>query len=58
MVGNDERCDILGARAAGMDGVYICSGISPQTDPERSEAAVLSLDHPDYDALTAFLLGD
>ena len=58
MVCNDERCDILGARAAGMDGVYICSGISPQTDPERSEAAVLSLDHPDYDALTAFLLGD
>lgn len=58
MVGNDERCDILGARAAGMDGVYICSGISPQTDPERSEAAVLSLDHPDYDTLTAFLLGD
>ena len=57
MVGNDERCDILGAREAGLDGVYVNSGISPEHDPERSDAAVLSLPRPDYDALLAFLLG-
>lgn len=57
MVGNDERCDIIGAKACGIDGVYINSGISPERDPERSEVAVLSLDHPDYEALLDFLLG-
>ncbi|OZG65638.1 haloacid dehalogenase-like hydrolase [Bifidobacterium eulemuris] len=57
MIGNDERCDIIGAKNAGIDGVYINSGISPEHDPQRSEEAVLSLDHPDYDALLAFLLG-
>lgn len=57
MVGNDEQCDIIGAKAAGLDGVYINSGISPERDPEHSEVAVLSLDHPDYPALLDFLLG-
>lgn len=57
MVGNDEQCDIIGAKAVGIDGVYINSGISPDRDPARSEEAVLSLDHPDYPALLDFLLG-
>lgn len=32
MIGNDARCDIGGARAAGMDTFYIRSNISPQDD--------------------------
>lgn len=56
MIGNDEACDILGAKSAGIDGIYINSGISPETDPVSSDHAVLSLDHPDYAKLEAFLL--
>ena len=37
MVGNDYRCDIQGAAAAGMRGYYILSGISPRADKERAE---------------------
>lgn len=57
MIGNDVSCDIHGAAAAGMDGIYINSGISPETDPEYCDEAVLSVDHPDYDKILAFLLG-
>ena len=56
MVGNDENCDILGARSAGIDGIYLRTGISPYTDPMESSAAVLSLKGADYEGLVRFLL--
>ena len=56
MVGNDEDCDILGARSAGIDGIYLRTGISPYTDPMESSAAVLSLKGADYEGLVRFLL--
>ena len=37
MVGNDLRCDILGAANAGMDGYYIYSKLSPKDDWELLE---------------------
>ncbi|KFI92974.1 HAD family hydrolase [Bifidobacterium stellenboschense] len=55
MVGNDERADILGAKGAGIDGVYLRTAISPQDDPQASTHAVLSLDGPDYAGLMEFL---
>ena len=56
MVGNDESNDILGARHAGIDGVYLRTGISPYSDPMESAAAVLSLKGADYEGLANFLL--
>lgn len=56
MVGNDEDNDILGARHAGIDGVYLRTGISPYSDPMESQAAVLSLKGADYEGLANFLL--
>lgn len=56
MVGNDETCDIIGARNAGIDGVYLRTGISPETDPMESDEAVLSLKGADYEGLVRFLL--
>ncbi|MBW3081316.1 HAD family hydrolase [Bifidobacterium saguinibicoloris] len=55
MVGNDERADILGAKGAGIDGVYLRTAISPQNDPQASAHAVLSLDGPDYAGLMKYL---
>ncbi|NEG55224.1 HAD family hydrolase [Bifidobacterium platyrrhinorum] len=55
MVGNDERADILGAKVAGIDGVYLRTAISPQDDPRSSAHAVLSLDGPDYAGLMKYL---
>ncbi|NMN01064.1 haloacid dehalogenase-like hydrolase [Bifidobacterium sp. DSM 109958] len=60
MVGNDVRCDILGAAAAGVDGVYVRTAISPAGDPHVCPQAVLTLrgdPAPDYAALLDFLLG-
>lgn len=57
MVGNDEACDIIGARNAGIDGVYLRTGISPYSDPMESQTAVLSLKGADYEGLANFLLG-
>lgn len=56
MVGNDEARDIIGARNAGIDGIYLRTGISPYTDPMESSAAVLSLKGADYEGLCDFLL--
>lgn len=56
MIGNEERCDILGARSAGIDGVYLRTGISPVSDPMESSNAVLSLKGADYEELVSFLL--
>ncbi|KAB7789629.1 HAD family hydrolase [Bifidobacterium leontopitheci] len=55
MVGNDERSDILGSRAAGIDGVYLRTAISPAGDPQSSAHAVLSLRGADYAPLAALL---
>ncbi|PLS28654.1 HAD family hydrolase [Bifidobacterium parmae] len=55
MVGNDERADILGAKGAGIDGIYLRTAISPQDDPQSSAYAVLSLDGPDYAGLMKYL---
>ncbi|OZG58979.1 haloacid dehalogenase-like hydrolase [Bifidobacterium myosotis] len=55
MVGNDERADVLGARAAGMDGVYLRTAISPPDDPAASAHAVCSLAGPDYASLMRYL---
>ncbi len=33
MIGNDPVCDVGGAKAVGMDAVYIRSGLSPKEDP-------------------------
>ena len=59
MVGNDERSDIIGARAAGIDGIYVRTAISPPGAPSVSAHAVRSLDGspdaPDYAGLLAYL---
>ncbi|MBW3092088.1 HAD family hydrolase [Bifidobacterium sp. 82T10] len=55
MVGNDVRCDIDGARSAGIDGVYLRTEISPADDPAVCESAVLSLTGADYAGVQRFL---
>ncbi|WP_236691738.1 HAD family hydrolase [Bifidobacterium aesculapii] len=59
MVGNDERSDIIGARAAGIDGIYMRTAISPPGAPRTSTHAVRSLDGspdaPDYAGLLDYL---
>lgn len=55
MVGNDERCDILGARSAGIDGMYLRTAISPQSDPQASTHAVQSFAGADYAGILRFL---
>ncbi|WP_223852129.1 HAD family hydrolase [Bifidobacterium myosotis] len=55
MIGNDERADILGARAAGIDGIYLRTAISPSDDPAASAHAVCSLAGPDYASLMRYL---
>ena len=56
MVGNDERCDIIGARSAGIDGAYLRTAISPADDPAASDAAVASFDGADYDGLLKYIM--
>ncbi|MBT1174243.1 HAD family hydrolase [Bifidobacterium sp. LC6] len=55
MVGNDSVSDIAGARAAGIDGIYLHTAISPQNDPPECADAVLSLTGPDYAGIMRFL---
>lgn len=55
MIGNDERCDILGARSAGIDGIYVHTEISPQNDPAVSDHAVQSFAGADYAGILRFL---
>ncbi|RSX51314.1 haloacid dehalogenase-like hydrolase [Bifidobacterium goeldii] len=55
MIGNDERCDILGARSAGIDGIYLRTAISPQSDPQASTYAVQSFAGADYAGILRFL---
>lgn len=56
MVGNEEHCDILGAKSAGIDGIYMRTGISPVNDPMECDSAVLSLKGADYEGLVSYLL--
>ena len=39
MIGNNRYDDIAGAARVGMDGFYIHSALSPETDPETSVPA-------------------
>ncbi|KAB8288435.1 haloacid dehalogenase-like hydrolase [Bifidobacterium ramosum] len=55
MIGNDERSDILGARSAGIDGIYLRTAISPADDPAVSEHAVRSFAGADYAGILRFL---
>lgn len=55
MIGNDERSDILGARAAGIDGIYLRTEISPQSDPQSSDYALRSFAGADYAGILHFL---
>ena len=54
MIGNDARCDILGAQAAGMETVYIRSNISPR-EPLPQASRVLG--HMDLARVRRILLG-
>ena len=58
MIGNDPDCDLRGAAAVGMDGVYIRSALSPSNAPSVLSDAVLSLPHMDLRRLKALLLSD
>lgn len=55
MIGNDPGCDVGGAAAAGMDAVYIRSGLSPR-EAAAQAGAILSLDRMDLRALGRRLL--
>ncbi|NMM98594.1 HAD family hydrolase [Bifidobacterium olomucense] len=55
MVGNDSVSDIAGARAAGIDGIYLRTAISPPDDPDVCKDAVLSLTGADYAGIKRFL---
>lgn len=55
MIGNDERSDILGARSAGIDGIYLRTEISPADDPAVSQHAVQSFAGADYAGILRFL---
>lgn len=56
MVGNDETNDIIGAAAAGIDGAYFRTEISPMHDPVVSRHAVCSFTGADYDGLLDYVL--
>ena len=56
MVGNDEQNDIVGARSAGIDGVYFRTEISPADDPDASSYAVRSFKGADYEGLLDYVL--
>lgn len=55
MVGNDTVADIAGARAAGIDGVYLRTAVSPQDDPDVCGDAACSLTGPDYAGVMRYL---
>ena len=52
----DEQNDIVGARTAGIDGVYFRTEISPADDPETSSYAVRSFTGADYEGLLDYVL--
>ena len=56
MVGNDEEGDIVGAKNAGIDGMYFRTEISPSSDPEAFTEVVRSFSGPDCDGLPDFVL--
>ena len=56
MIGNDPVCDIDGAAAVGMDGIYIRSGLSPRNAPGFHSKALYSLPRMDLRKLKNLLL--
>ena len=56
MIGNDPVCDVAGAAGAGMDSVYIRSGLSPRGVPAPAQA-ILRLEDMDLRRLHRALLG-
>ena len=58
MIGNDLSCDLGGAAAVGMDGLYIRSGLSPKADREAPlpGSAVAALPRMDLRAVKRMLL--
>ncbi|WP_300766227.1 HAD family hydrolase [uncultured Bifidobacterium sp.] len=56
MVGNDQRSDIAGARAAGIAGVYMRTAISPSSDGDECPLAMLSVKGADYSRILEFVL--
>ncbi len=53
---SSEEGDVIGAKSAGIDGVYFHTEISPSFDPEVSAEAVRSFSGTDYDGLLDFVL--
>ncbi len=51
-----KKASIIGAKSAGIDGVYFYTEISPSSDPEVSANAVRSFSGTDYDGLLDFVL--
>ena len=58
MIGNDLSCDLGGAAAVGMDGLYIRSGLSPKADREAPlpGSAVAALPRMDLGVVKRMLL--
>ena len=46
MVGNDGRCDIDGARRAGLATLYVRSNLSPQEPWPRADLTLRAMDIP------------
>lgn len=51
MVGNEEQCDIVGARGAEINGIFLRTEISRPDDPASSQIAVASFTGADYDGV-------
>ena len=51
-----SRTIFVGARTAGIDGVYFRTEISPADDPETSSYAVRSFTGADYEGLLDYVL--
>ena len=56
MVGNDKNADMLGAKSAGIDGVYIHQEISPEVNDESEVCALLKIMDGDVHKILPFIL--
>ncbi|WP_418968955.1 HAD family hydrolase [Alloscardovia omnicolens] len=54
-LGNEIGCDVLGARGAGMDVVYLHTPLSVPGDPATSKDATLNVEGADYEAVLSWL---
>lgn len=56
MIGNDYRCDVLGAKAVGLDTCYVHSNLSPELDGKvESTFALMQMD---IESMTDLLMGE